>query len=152
MAWWRRDAPEGQQQPRQKQLLPASRELFEAWVEEMHPKLTGFEMFGLPEQFTARHYSRDALAQLQDVIRSRLSTADQVSDGSETAFVDGAVRYIGETRSGTPAAAGTTPSSRMSPGGADRCWSWIIRPAARRTPSTCWVWSGRPCATPATTG
>lgn len=97
MAWWRRDAPEGQQQPRQKQLLPASRELFEAWVEEMHPKLTGFEMFGLPEQFTARHYSRDALAQLQDVIRSRLSTADQVSDGSETAFVDGAVRYIGET-------------------------------------------------------
>lgn len=86
-----------QEQPRQEDLLPASAELFDTWVAEMDPKLSGFEMFGLPEQFTARHYSRDALAQLQDIIRARLSTAEQVSDGSETAFVDGAVRYIGET-------------------------------------------------------
>lgn len=97
MAWWTRGADEGQEEPRREELLPASEELFDTWVAEMDPKLSGFEMLGLPAQFTARHYSRDALAQLQDVIRSRLSTAKQVSDGFETAFVDGAVRYIGQT-------------------------------------------------------
>lgn len=77
--------------------LPASRELFQSWLEDMDPKITGFEMFGLPKGFRARIYSRDALGELQDVIRDRLATPESVTDGSETAFVDGAVRLIGET-------------------------------------------------------
>ena len=77
--------------------LPASRELFETWLEEMDPKITGFEMFGLPKNFSARIYSRDALGELQPVIRDRLGTPETVTDGSETAVVDGAIRLIGQT-------------------------------------------------------
>lgn len=108
MAWWRR-SPGGDDEGGAErsggrddsggpaQGLPASRELFETWLEDMDPKITGFEMFGLPKGFQARIYSRDALGELQDVIRDRLATPEAVTDGSDTAFVDGAVRLIGET-------------------------------------------------------
>lgn len=99
MSWWKRrpggDEPTG---PREDDApVPASFELFETWVEEMDPKLAGFEMFGLPEQWSAKHYTRAALVELQDVMRDRLDGPEQVTDGTEVAFVDGAIRYVGET-------------------------------------------------------
>lgn len=108
MQWWKRtprdpdddsahdDADDGSQDS-EGHTQPASPELFETWLAEMDPKITGFTMFGLPRDFAARPYSREALGEIQDVIRSRLTTPDQVSDGSATPFVDGAVRLIGET-------------------------------------------------------
>lgn len=108
MAWWKRspggdDEGGGERSGKRDdpggaaQGLPASRELFETWLDDMDPKITGFEMFGLPKGFQARIYTRDALGELQDVIRHRLATPEAVTDGSDTAFVDGAVRLIGET-------------------------------------------------------
>lgn len=76
---------------------PSTPELFRAWLEDMDAKLAGFEMFGLPEQFRSRPYTRESLSELQDVIRDRLVDVEHVTDGSDTAFVDGVVRYVGET-------------------------------------------------------
>ncbi|OYO23888.1 hypothetical protein CGZ93_05050 [Enemella dayhoffiae] len=77
--------------------MPPSFELFETWLEDMDAKLTGFRMAGLPQEWSAKHYTRDALVELQDVVRDWLTSPEQVTDGSEVGFVDGAIRYVGET-------------------------------------------------------
>ena len=100
MVWWKRRPGQDDEPPGSEgvgEAVPASFELFETWVEDMDPKLTGFIMFGLPEQWSAKHYTRAALVELQDVVRDRLDDPGQVRDGSEVAFVDGAIRYVGET-------------------------------------------------------
>ena len=100
MGWWKRGA-RSEEQPRESngagEIRPASFELFETWLADMDAKLTGFLMFGLPQEWSAKHYTRDALVQLQDVVRDRLDSRAQVRDGSDVAFVDGAIRYVGET-------------------------------------------------------
>lgn len=50
--------------------LPASRELFEDWLEQMDDALEGFTALGLPDQFTAAPLSRAAMVQLEDVALS----------------------------------------------------------------------------------
>lgn len=51
--------------------LPASRELFEDWLEQMDDALEGFTALGLPDQFTAAPLGRAAMVQLEDVTLSR---------------------------------------------------------------------------------
>lgn len=78
---------------------PASRARFERWFAEMDQVLTGFGQWGLPVDFSAAPLTRAALDQLQEVIRSRFpgGAADVLDPDADRVWIDGAVRYIGQT-------------------------------------------------------
>lgn len=81
-------------------------ELFQEWLEAMHPRLSRFEDFLLPQNIIhedgtqepfRRDYSRESLEQLEQFVLDRWPTQDAFIEESDTDFIDGAVRYIGET-------------------------------------------------------
>ena len=81
-------------------------ELFRDWLEAMHPRLSRFEDFLLPQEVVhedgtrepfPRDYSRESLAQLEQFVLDRWPTRAAFLDESDTDFIDGAMRYIGET-------------------------------------------------------
>lgn len=88
--WWQ--DPDAHATPAR---TPASRELFEDWLEQMDYALEGFTALGLPDQFTAAPLSRAAMVQLEDVTLSRYPDKEALV-GAEGPWVDGAVRYVGE--------------------------------------------------------
>lgn len=79
---------------------------FRDWLEAMHPRLSRFEDFLLPkyiiredgarEEFL-RDYSRESLNQLEQYMLDRWPTYEDFEADNDTDFIDGAVRYIGET-------------------------------------------------------
>lgn len=81
-------------------------EQFSDWLAAMHPRLSRFEDFLLPrnvihedgtEEPFRRDYSRESLEQLEQFILDRWPTQDEFIEESDPDFIDGAVRYIGET-------------------------------------------------------
>lgn len=81
-------------------------ELFAEWLEAMHPRLSRFEDFLLPrnvihedgtEEPFRRDYSRESLEQLERLILDRWPNQSAFLEESDTDFIDGAVRYIGES-------------------------------------------------------
>jgi hypothetical protein len=81
-------------------------QVFVDWLEAMHPRLSRFEDFLLPanvihedgtEEPFLRDYSRKSLEQLEQFILDRWPTQAAFLEESDTDFIDGATRYIGET-------------------------------------------------------
>lgn len=78
---------------------PASRTVFARWLAEMDSALTGFIGWGLPVRFSAEHYTREALRQLEGVVAERFprGSADVLGPHADRIWIDGAARYVGET-------------------------------------------------------
>ena len=80
--------------------------VFADWLDAMHPRLSRFEDFLLPANIIhedgtrepfRRDYSRESLEHLEHFILDRWPTQAEFLEESDTDFIDGAVRYIGET-------------------------------------------------------
>lgn len=71
-------------------------EQFEQWLEEMHPRLARFEDFLMPQSWT-RGFRRESLAELEAHMLERWPDRAAFAEQPDPDFVDGAVRYIGET-------------------------------------------------------
>ncbi|MBF0722590.1 hypothetical protein [Sanguibacter inulinus] len=71
-------------------------ELFQAWLEEMHPRLARFEDLTMPAGWPGG-YSRESLVALEQHILDRWPDKKSFLDENDTDFIEGATRYIGET-------------------------------------------------------
>ena len=77
-------------------MLGVGAELFDDWLEDMHPRLMGFVDFTLPSNVT-KDFSRQSLVDLEQYLLSRWPDQATFLANPDTQFIDGAVRYIGET-------------------------------------------------------
>lgn len=71
-------------------------ERFEGWMRMMHPRLARFEDFIMPVEWSGG-YTRDSLVELERYILDRWPEQQDFLDTAGLDFIDGAVRYIGET-------------------------------------------------------
>lgn len=79
---------------------------FREWLEAMHPRLSRFEDYLLPKHIVhadgtreefLRDYNRESLSHLEQYMLDRWPTYEDFEADNDTDFIDGAVRYIGET-------------------------------------------------------
>ncbi len=107
MAWWKRSDNEPPEEPPPSNgdesggdgpmRVPASRELFEDWSDAMEPTLTGFIDFHVPTDVEL-DFSRESLASLEAFLLTQYGSGDDfLSPDAHRTFIDGAVRYVGET-------------------------------------------------------
>jgi len=106
MAWWKRsgDSPEQEPTADGPSFGDASasatdvptRALFEEWVEAQHPRLARYQDVLAPTQIRT-DFSRDSLSDLGAYLPVRYPEGTQPLAADDTDFLDGAVRYIGET-------------------------------------------------------
>jgi hypothetical protein len=83
-------------EPAREGQLP-SRALFESWLEDMHPRVSRFVDFLLPPSVVG-DFSRDSLAGLEKLLLERFPDPELFFRGErDLDFIDGAVRYVGET-------------------------------------------------------
>ena len=106
MAWWKRDdgSPEEEPPADEPSLGEASasatgvptRALFEEWVEAQDPRLARYRDFLAPTEIRT-DFTRDSLSDLGAYLLVRYPEGTQPLAANDTDFLDGAVRYIGET-------------------------------------------------------
>ncbi|HEX8508247.1 MAG TPA: hypothetical protein VF635_01935 [Propionibacteriaceae bacterium] len=77
-------------------MLGAGADVFDEWLEDMHPQLMGFVDFALPKN-VAKDFSRQSLADLEQYLLYRWPDQATFLAHPDPDFTDGAVRYIGET-------------------------------------------------------
>ncbi|WP_456787684.1 hypothetical protein [Cellulomonas sp. P5_C5] len=73
-----------------------SDEQFEEWLDAMHPRLARFEDFLMPTGWTAG-FTRESLAELEQYALERWPDPRAFLDEDDEDWIDGAVRYVGET-------------------------------------------------------
>ncbi|GEK23566.1 hypothetical protein [Cellulomonas xylanilytica] len=70
-------------------------EEFEAWLDDMHPRLARFEDFLMPTGWTPG-FTRESLEELEQYALNRWPDSDAFLEEADLDWIDGAMRYIGE--------------------------------------------------------
>jgi hypothetical protein len=71
-------------------------ELFQEWLELMHPRMARFEDVTMPRAWPRGH-SRESLVALERYMLDRWPDKDSFAQEQDTDFMDGATRYVGES-------------------------------------------------------